>query len=231
VAWQIVGARISPIFLSTPTAIATAFVQLLGSGVLYQATLVTFWTFSLGLMAGVTLGSLLGILLGRYWALAASVRLIFRILYSIPIIALFPLFILWIGPGVELRLTSIFLASLLPALISSEAGVQSVDRSLLEAGVVFGARERELFWKIIVPATVPFVAAGFKVAIGRAIVTTVAVEILTSQSGLGGLMSLFGNQLQTANYFGALIIVAIISLSVFALGDTVEARFSRWRGP
>jgi ABC-type nitrate/sulfonate/bicarbonate transport system permease component len=76
---------------------------------------------------------------------------------------------------------------------------------------------------------VPFLAGGFKIAIGRAIVTTVAVEMITTGGGLGGMMSYYSNQLLTAQYEAPLIATVLLSLAVYALGDAVERRFSSWK--
>jgi NitT/TauT family transport system permease protein len=203
--------------------------DLTGSGELLDATWHTLYSFLMGLAAGMVIGTPIGMALGRYTTLDKLFSSLVRLFYSIPIIALFPLIILWFGPGLPLIMISVFLASLLPAVMSAQAGVASVDRSLIDVATVFGATEGEIFRKVIALATVPFIAAGFKIAIGRAIVTTIAVELLTSQTGLGGLMAFYGNQLETAQYFAPLVVVATSSLLVYLVGDLVERRLSRWR--
>jgi NitT/TauT family transport system permease protein len=227
--WQIVGASVNPIFLATPIKVAQAMADMIGTHELLTNTWVTLWTFMVGLVLGVIVGAPLGMVLGRTPAAAAMVDVQVRILYSIPVIALFPLFILWFGLGVKLRLISIFLSAVLPIVISVESGVRSVDPTLIELGHVYGARRREIFRKIVAPATVPFLASGFKIAIGRTLVTTIGIELLTSQEGLGGLMSFYGNQLQTAQYFAPLVVAALLSLAMYWVGDVVERRFSAWR--
>lgn len=232
VVWQIVGSNINPIFLSTPVKVGQAVGALSGHasvGTLWTNALLTLWTFLAGLLAGMVLGTPLGIAMGRYRLLARILDVQVRIAYCIPVIALFPLFILWFGTGVPLRMPVIFLSAFLPAIINAQAGIVSVDATLIEVGRIFGATEWELFRKIIVPSTAPFIAAGFQQAIGRALVTTVGVELLTSQTGLGGLMDYYGNQLQTAYYFAPLVIVAIAGLLVYWAGDRVERHFASWR--
>lgn len=229
VLWQVVGASINPIFLSTPTKVAGAMGDMVRSHELLTNTWVTLWTFMIGLALGLVLGAPLGIFLGRTPAAAALIDVQVRILYSVPVIALFPLFILWFGLGVKLRLVSIFLSAVLPIVINAESGVRSVDPGLVELARVYGARRSEIFRKIVTPATVPFLASGFKIAIGRTIVTTIGIELLTSQEGLGGLMAYYGNQLQTAQYFAPLVVAAVLSLLMYWAGDLVERRFSAWR--
>jgi NitT/TauT family transport system permease protein len=228
-AWQIIGSRINPIFLSTPVKVVQAGKDLIENGELLPNTWISFWTFVVSLFGGLVLGAPIGILMGRYQVLSKLLGVQVRLFYSLPIIALFPLFILWFGLGVKLRLLSIFLAAFLPIVMSAEAGVRNVDRTLIEVATVYGSRPSELFRKIIAPASVPFIAAGFKIAIGRAIVTTIGIELLNAQEGLGGLMSKYGNQFQTARYFAPLVVAAAMSIVMYVIGDWVERRFSSWR--
>jgi NitT/TauT family transport system permease protein len=227
--WQLIGSRINPIFLSTPVRVAEGFRAEVSSGQLPAETWLTLKTFVLGLLISLAAGIPLGLLFGRYQAIRRYSEVAVRMFYSVPAIAMFPLFILWFGVTLNFRLSLVVFASVFPVIINAQAGVQSVDALLLEVATVFGAKEREMFSKIVVPASVPFIAAGFKIAIGRAIVTTVTLELLTTTHGLGGLMGFYGSQFQTADYFGPLIVVIVISLAAYSLGDWVEKRFSRWR--
>lgn len=229
VAWQVVGAHLNPIFLSTPTATAAALAHQLQDGELVDNFQQTALTFLLALAAGMVVGAPLGIVMGRYRVAESSLEIVVRILYSVPAIALFPLFILAFGLGNTMRGVVVFLACVLPIAINAQSGVKSVEAALLDVARVFGGNEREVFTKIILPGTVPFLAGGFKIAIGRAIVTTVAVEMITSRGGLGGMMSYYSNQLLTAQYEAPLIAVVLLSLLVYWLGDLVERRFSAWR--
>jgi NitT/TauT family transport system permease protein len=189
----------------------------------------TIYTFLLGLAISMVAGIPLGLLFGRYRGLRRYSEIAVRMFYSTPAIAMYPLFILWFGVGIQFRLALTVFAGVFPVIINAQAGVQSVDALLLEVATVFSAKEREIFTKIVVPASVPFIAAGFKLAIGRAIVTVVSIELLSSQQGLGGLMGLYASQFRTDYYFAPLIIVIVISLIAYIAGDWVEQYFSRWR--
>lgn len=228
-AWQVAGSHLSPIFLSTPTRTLAALLHQLGDGELLSNFRQTALTFLVGLAAALVLGAPLGILMGRYRTVESSLEIVVRILYSVPAIALFPLLILAFGINDTMRMVVVFLASVLPIAINAQSGVRSVEAALIDVARVFGGNEREIFVKIIVPGTVPFLAGGFKIAIGRAIVTTVAVEMITSSSGLGGMMAYYSNQLLTAQYEAPLLATVMLSLLVYWLGDLVERRFSAWR--
>jgi len=227
--WQLAGSHLSPVFLSTPVKTFAAFGQQVRSGEMLRNFEETAATFLVGLGASLVVGAPLGILMGRYRLAESLLEIVVRILYSVPSIALFPLFILAFGINDTMRAVIVFLACVLQIAINAEAGVKSVEGALIDVARVFGGNEREIFTKIILPGIVPFLASGFKIAIGRAIVTTVAVEMITSQSGLGGMMAYYSNQLLTAQYEAPLIAVVLLSLLVYALGDLVERRFSAWR--
>ncbi len=227
--WQFVGGAINPVLLSTPTAAMAAFVDQLKTGELLKAFGETAYTFLIALVLGVVIGAPLGIFMGRSRAVEASLEIVVRILYSLPAVALFPLFILAFGFGDAMKIVVVFLACVLPIAMNAQAGVKNVENALIDVARVFGGTERELFTKIILPGTVPFLAGGFKIAIGRAIVTTVAVEMITTGGGLGGMMSYYSNQLLTAQYEAPLIATVLLSLAVYALGDAVERRFSSWK--
>jgi NitT/TauT family transport system permease protein len=169
------------------------------------------------------------LLAGRYPAVARHTDPIIRLFYSIPSIALFPIFLVWFGLDEGFRLALVFFSAVFPMIITAQAGVTSVDPVLVDLARVSKATERGILMKIVVPSVLVYIAAGFKVAIGRAIVTTVGIEILTSIRGLGGMVSTYGYSFQTAKYFAPLIATSILSFAAYYVGDRLEKRFSKWR--
>lgn len=227
--WQVIGSNLNPIFLSTPHRVAMALWELTSSGELPKNLWLTVRVFIVGLAAAVAIGVPAGLVAGRYSLVSKHTDVAVRTFYSLPSIALFPLFIVWFGIGVEFRLALVFFSGVFPLIITTQAGVKSVDPVLVDVARISGANERQIFLKIVTPSVVAFIAAGFKLSIGRAIVTTVAIEMLTSAVGLGGMMAIYGNYFQTAKYFAPLIAVAALSLLAYWFGDRIERHFSKWR--
>ncbi len=228
-AWQWIGSGLNPIFLSTPVKVVKAFNKLLSAGTLASNSWLTIQTFIIGLAISVIIGVPIGLVMGRYHFLRKYASVAVNMFNAMPAIALYTLFILWFGVGLRFRLALVIFTSVFAMIINAEAGVRSVDPLLVEVATLFGANERELFRKIVVPASIPFIAAGFKLAIGRAIVVTVTLELLSSTSGLGGMMGFYGTQFRTDFYFAPLIIIMLISFVAYAIGDWVERHYSRWR--
>lgn len=227
--WQIIGSQLNPIFLSTPVLVGHAFWELTVSGELLRNFVITVQIFIAGLALATVVGIPLGLIAGRYTVVSQHSDIVIRTFYSLPTIALFPLFIVWFGINEGFRLALVFFSGVFPLIITSQAGVRSVDPVLIDVARIAGANERDVFLKIVVPSVLAFIAAGFKLAIGRAIITTVAMELLTSIRGLGGMMSLYGNNFQTAKYFAPLIATTALSFAAFWFGDRLERRFSKWR--
>jgi NitT/TauT family transport system permease protein len=114
-------------------------------------------------------------------------------------------------------------------MINVRAGVHAADNSLLEVGRAFGATERELLLRFILPASVPFIMAGLQIGIGRALVATIVADIIMSISGLGGLIAYYGNFFKTAYYFAPVIVVAALSIVASNIVAHLQARTEKWR--
>jgi ABC-type nitrate/sulfonate/bicarbonate transport system permease component len=229
VAWQIIGMNINPIFLSTPAKVLVAFTQLAGNGSLGAALWITFLEFAAGFIASIAVGIPIGFLAGRYDSLYYFLDPFVNIFFAMPTIALLPLFVIWFGLGFEVKVVIIFLSTVFPVIINTEAGVKETDTSLVEVAKSFGAKEGELFSKVIIPASVPYVIVGLRVGIARALVTVIVAELYTSSTGLGGMMNYFSNYYQTANFFVPVIVLAILSLVIVGVVNTIQGRLSRWR--
>jgi NitT/TauT family transport system permease protein len=227
--WQIVGSMLDPIFLSTPIRVGQAFWGLLLNGELVTHLLITLQTFAVGLILGVVVGVPFGLLAGRYQAIALHSDPIIRLFYSLPNLALFPLFLIWFGIGDTFRLAMVFFSAVIPMIMTTQAGVVSVDPVLLDVARIARTSERQVFLKIVLPSTLPYIAAGFRLAIGRAMTTAIVVEFLTGINGLGGRMSLYGNTFQTDRYFAPLVATSMLAFTVYYFGDRLESRFSKWR--
>jgi NitT/TauT family transport system permease protein len=227
--WQLVGSQLNPILLSTPTAVGAAFVELLRTGDLVSATASTTSTFLLGFGLAVLIGIPLGVAMGRYAAVAHSLELYVVVFYAMPGIVLIPLFIIWFGLGITAKIAIVFFATVFSIVINVRAGVHAADKSLLEVGRAFGATERELLLRFILPASVPFIMAGLQIGIGRALVATIVADIIMSISGLGGLIAYYGNFFKTAYYFAPVIVVAALSIVASNIVAHLQARTEKWR--
>jgi ABC-type nitrate/sulfonate/bicarbonate transport system permease component len=219
--WEIFGRQINPLFMSYPSKIFLGAIQLIQAGVLQAALLESLRTLVLGYVGGAVFGVLVGLAVGRYREVEAALDWLINAFYATPLVALIPLVILWFGLGFTAKLFIVFLFALFPILINTSIGVKNVSRSLIDVGVAFVANERQIFTKIILPASLPYIMAGLRLGIGRAIIGMVTAEFFTAISGLGGLVVKYGNQFRTDQMLVPVII--LMGLGVLLTGSLQRA--------
>jgi len=155
-------------------------------GTLPTHALATLYRVLMGLALAIAIGLPLGILMGRYRPVEGFFLPLASALMPIPSLAWVPLFILWFGLGNATAIGIVCYAAIFPMLINAWSGVRAVNPLWLRVGSAMGARERTLFWKVIVPGAFPFLLAGLRLAFLRAWIAVVGAEMLAASDwGLG----------------------------------------------
>ena len=229
VIWEYYGRRMDPIFMAPPSAIFEAAVTLIRSGALEKAMVQTLWPFAVGMALTVIVGILLGIVMAQWRTLEYMLDPFINALYAIPRIALVPLIILWAGLEFAGKVTILVSVAIFPITVNTYAGIRDVRGSMLEIGRAYGATEWQIFWKIVLPAAVPFIMAGVRLAVGLAIIGIIVAEFFTAISGLGGMIVEYANVFATAKLFVPIIVIAIVGVVLTELVMWLERRMSRWR--
>ena len=229
VIWEYYGRRMDPIFMAPPSAIFDAFLQLVQSGALRKAMIQTLWPFSVGMALTVIVGILLGILIAQWRTMEYILDPFINALYAIPRIALVPLIILWAGLEFVGKVTILVSVAIFPITVNTYAGIRDVRGSMLEIGRAYGATEWQIFAKIIMPAAIPFIMAGVRLAVGLAIIGIIVAEFFTAISGLGGMIVEYANVFATAKLFVPIIVIALVGVVLTELVMWLERRMSRWR--
>jgi ABC-type nitrate/sulfonate/bicarbonate transport system permease component len=229
IAWQLYGASINPIFLATPSAVAAAFVELIQSGELWAAILKSLQGLAIGFALAIVAGILLGILMGRYRTVNAIFDPFVTLLYATPIVALIPLIMLWFGLNLEAKVVIIFESCFFPIVINTLAGVRNVSRSMVDVARAYGASDRQVMTKVVLPSSVPFVMAGIRLAVGRGVVGMVVAEFFTALSGLGSMIIVYQNSFATAKLFVPVITISVMGLALTAAARRLEQRLAPWK--
>jgi ABC-type nitrate/sulfonate/bicarbonate transport system permease component len=229
VIWEYYGRRMDPIFMAPPSAIFDAALQLIHSGALRKALVQTLWPFSVGMALTVIVGTLLGIVIAQWRILEYILDPFINALYAIPRIALVPLIILWAGLEFTGKVTILVSVAIFPITVNTYAGIRDVRGSMLEIGRAYGATEWQIFSKIVMPAAVPFIMAGIRLAVGLAIIGIIVAEFFTAISGLGGMIVEYANVFATAKLFVPIIVIALVGVVLTELVMWLERRMSRWR--
>lgn len=229
VVWEIYGRQINPIFASYPSAIAVRFRESVVDGDLLPALWATLRPMLLGyLLAGIA-GVILGLLIGRFALVEAALGIYITAGFATPLVALIPLFVLWFGLGFQVKVIVVFTLTVFPVVINTWAGVQAVPKSLIDVGHAFVAPERTILWKIIMPATIPYIMTGLRLGVGRAVIGIVLAEFFTALSGLGGLIIEAGGRFDTTGVFVPIIVLLILGVGLTALVRVLERRLAPWQ--
>jgi len=227
--WEIVGRRVSPVFLSYPSAIVKAAFAMTRSGELLSALATSLQTLVIGFVGASAIGIALGLLIGRYKIVDAATDWLINALYAMPMVAIIPLVILWFGLGEAAKLFIVGITSVFPVLINTAAGVRNVSRALIDVSTAFAANERQVFTKIILPAAVPYMMTGLRLGIGRAIIGMVVAEFFTAITGLGAVIVKYGNQYDTASMFVPILVLMLLGVVLTQGVRRLEEVFAPWR--
>jgi ABC-type nitrate/sulfonate/bicarbonate transport system permease component len=229
VIWELYGRTVDPIFMSYPTAIFQAVPEMVQRGELQAAVVTSLSELVVGLTLAISLGIIIGLLMGRYRTVDYLLDFQISALYSTPNVALIPLIILWFGLGFKAKVFIIFLAGFFPIIVNTYAGVRNVGRSVVDVALVEGASEAQIFTKIVIPASLPFIMTGIRLAMGRAIVGMVVAEMFTAADGLGGAVVAYGNAFATAKLFVIIIALAILGIALTEAVKMLERSTAPWK--
>lgn len=185
------------------------------------------------LAAGLALGSLLGLLFGVLMAVSAGFSMatgpLFHMVRQVPSIALIPILILMLGLGEAFKVVIIIKAAFFPVALAATEAVRGISASIMDVARVYRLPRHVVFWKVLLPASVPELITGLRLAAGRAWGTLVAAELIASESGLGQMME-FGRQMFRMDVVMlGLVITGLIGFGLDRGMKRLELRVTRWR--
>jgi len=227
--WEYFGRQMDPIFMAPPSAIFRAAIELIGSGALKKGMIQSLWPFSVGMVLTIVIGIAVGIAIAQWRIVEYILDPFINALYAIPRIAMVPLIILWAGLGFAGKVTILVSVAVFPIIVNTYSGIRDVRGSMLEIGRAYGATESQIFFKIILPAALPFIMAGVRLSVGLAIIGIIVAEFFTAISGLGGMIVEYANVFATAKLFVPIIVIALVGVVLTELIMWIERRLSRWR--
>ena len=220
---------VNPFFVSQPSAVAASLSRAARSGELGHNLAVSFREFAIGYGLSVVVGILAGALAGRFRTVEYALDPFLWFLYSAPLIAFYPIFVLWFGLGVPTVIALTFLLSVPQIAASTLNGIQNVNPGLIRAARSLGAAEGDLLWKVVLPASLPMMIAGLRLGIGRALMGVVVGELFGATAGLGYSISYYGALLKTTDMIASLVVIVVLGVLCTQGLSALEARFDSWR--
>ncbi|HLW26464.1 MAG TPA: ABC transporter permease [Kiloniellales bacterium] len=229
--WQMAGTRgwVSPLFLPSPAAIASALYAEAIQGNLWTHLVASLQRVALGWLVGTLAGLALGLAMGLF-TLARSVGVpLVSAFFPIPKIALLPLFILWFGIGEASKLVTIGMGVFFPTVVAAYSGVDAVPRNLVRMAQSFGVPYYAIIWKIVLPGAMATIVAGFRITVSMALILVVAAEMIGAEYGLGAFIISAGHLMMTDRLLGGVVCLSILGLLAGVAITLLERRLLHWR--
>jgi ABC-type nitrate/sulfonate/bicarbonate transport system permease component len=229
--WQALWSahKLSPLFMSGPSAIAIRFWDDLVHGHLIQDLAYSGKNFAIGFVLAAFAGVILGVLIGWYKKLEMVTGPFTSALYATPRVAMVPLIIIWFGIGMWSKVFIVFISAFFPILINTIGGIQAVDRDLLKCARAFCATDRQIFMTVAIPGAVPFILTGIRQGVALGLIGVVVGEMFGGSQGIGFMVAYGGQTFATDTLFVGVLIIAFAGIVMSAAAEQLEKRFSRWR--
>lgn len=224
--WGLAAAGLS---LPTPPEVVSQAGTLLSNGTLQADIAASLGRVLAGFAVGTALAIVVGFLMGWYGFIRGLVEPWVQFFRTIPPLAIIPLAIVLMGIGETPKIFVIFLAAFLVCVISTFQGVVNVDRTLIDAARVLGARDAAIFVRVVVPASTPFILVGMRVGLGSAWATLVAAELIAAQEGLGFRMQNAQLYYDLPTIFVGLIAIGILGLLMDRVLLLAERKLTGWQ--
>jgi NitT/TauT family transport system permease protein len=229
--WEIASrlAILSPRYFPPPTAVAAGLVGQGAASELTDHLLITITRLMLAFVIAAVPGVPLGLLMGLLRPVRQAVDPYVAFIYPVPKIAMLPFLLIILGVGEPAFVLTGAISAFFQIVISTLAGVQTMDPRLLEVGRNYGAHGLRLFRKVILPAALPVIFTGLRLGLGLALVAVVAVEFIAAKSGLGHLVYRHWQMLSTTEMYGAFVLIGALGL-LFTRGlRTLQRRMLTWQ--
>jgi ABC-type nitrate/sulfonate/bicarbonate transport system permease component len=231
VAWELLTRLeiINPFYFPPFSAILVKGYELFANGSIWEHVWFSLTNFAIGFLASIALGVVLGVPMGWYKNISKTFDPLLSGIYATPLIALLPLIIMMFGLGAISKIIMTILAAVFPILINTMVGIANTDHRLITMARAFGAKDSQIFLKVSLPGSLPYLVAGMRVALGRALVYIVVAEQYGAATGLGYLSSVAAQRFQMAAMFVPIIIIAGLGAGLNELLKTAERRLEKWK--
>jgi NitT/TauT family transport system permease protein len=229
--WE-VGAAVGWVdlfFFSSPSRILLAG--------FHEVQLARFWNdvrvsaqeLFIGYALAVVLGVPLGIITGWYRRLNFFLDPWLNFMNALPRVALIPLIVLWVGIGIWSKVLVVFLGAFVTILINTLYGVRTVDKRFLDVADSFNASQGRIFTTVVMPGSVPFILAGLRLGVGRALIGVIVGELYSANAGLGYMIAIASQTLQTDRLLFGVVLLTLMGVVLVEVLRVIENRFQKWR--
>ncbi len=228
VLWQVLVGAFAPPYVAKPTGIVLAIPEVLSSPQFLHAAWSTLWAVARGLVLAIIIGTVVGLAMGRIRPVERAFGFYVSGLYAMPMVAILPLVTLWAGYTNEARMATIVFAAFFSIAINVADGARSVPSEYMEVARSYRASWIGLWFGVTLPASMPYLLAGIRLAAGRALIAAIIAEFYISLEGLGFYILFNSRTFKHNEAFVAVLLLALFGLGVEATMNWAMRRFLPW---
>lgn len=229
VTWEIAGHQTIEAILPTFSKVVLAFAQLMISGEFWGAFLNSTRSLVVGYSAAAVIGTVTGWLIGRYKAAEHVTDLYITFLLATPMSGIIPVISAFFGFGITSRIIVVFFFCFVYIVVNTAAGIKSSSASLEEMAVSFGIKPRDLFLKVLVPESLPYILTGLRIGIARAVLGMLTSEMILAVTGLGEMITQAADYYKTDEMFALVISVVLFSYALVEGIRALERKVGKWK--
>jgi len=225
---EILGRWLHFPFLPPVSAVIIAAWQMILSGEILGNLAVSLVGLASGFGLAASLGMLIGALMGRYRKVEHFLDLHVNAMLAAPSLIFVPILFAFFGVSRLSQVSVVFLYSFFSIIANTMAGIRTVDTHLVEMGRSFGATERQLFWKVMLPGALPLIMAGLRIGMGRAVKGMINGEMFIALIGLGALLKHYGSRFEADRVLGILLVIIVVAVITAGIVQALDRRLTKW---
>lgn len=226
--WQATSEVVNRLLVSSPGEVASQFGWLFTHRALWDALGASVKEMVIGAAIGLIVGIIGGVAMSRWRSVRAVLNPFVNFFNATPLVVILPLLVIWVGISTKARIIFVVLITVWPMLLNTLAGLRNAPIGYVEVGRAFGMTENQLLWKVKLPAAMPYILAGARIAGGLAIIGMIVSEMEVSFTGVGWLLMNYGQNFDTGKLLALVIITSCFGLVNVAIVKGVQRRFFPW---
>ena len=230
-AWYLITrySGIPNFLLPAPLSVWTRFLRALSDGSLLYHTGITLTEIVLGLLVGAVFATIVGYVLAKSRSLERILSPYLVASQAIPVVAIAPLLVIWLGNGILSKVVICALIVFFPVLVNTIVGVRAVPTALYDLMNSLHASRSQILWKVEVPASLPVFLGGLRVGATLSVIGAIVGELVSAENGLGFLLQLGDFQYDTPMVFVAVFMLIALALTLYGIVTLLEKRFLKWQ--
>lgn len=226
--WQVVGMNTNPILFATPVLTASAFVDLIQSGMMMKVFPQSMADLFTGFALAVAVGIVIGALIGRSQTIEAILDPYVNFGMATPLVAVVPLLVVWFGIGFPARVAVVFTLAVFKIIVNTASGMKMTPRVLREMASVYHLSEFQVLREVMLLNAVPSIFAGLRLGLASALIGMIIGELELAVTGLGGLIYDYGNQLKTDYLLAGICTASMVGVIALAILAVIQTRVFPW---